>query len=255
MKDKIASKIVQSIIDSQKDLIVVFCNEEPIVANKAFEGFFSVSSLDEYKSVFGVFTDSFVPHPSYFNTDKMEKGEKWFDAIMRLPELDRVVSMMTPSYEPHAFSVQVQKMDDYVIAVFTDITQPLIKRIMIENNTSIDQQSGAYSKNYFLHMLKGYQDAVAFNQKIVSALLIKACKTDEESLSELVGYFKSKIRQEDMLIRWGSDTFLLMSLVENLPNAQKMVDKLRRGDCDFSLIMQKEDESVKDLIKRVDGLI
>lgn len=252
MREEIASKIIQSIIDSQKDLIAVFCDNEPIVVNKAFEGFFSVSSLDEYKSEFGVFTDSFVPHPSYFNMDKTDKDEKWFDAILRLPELDRVVSMMTPSYEPHAFSVQIKKIDGYVIAVFTDITQPLIKRIMIENNTSIDKESGAYSKNYFLHMLKGYQDAVAFNQKVVSALLITAHKTDEDSLLELVGFFKSKIRQEDMLIRWGSNTFLLMSLVENLPNAQKMVEKLHRDDCTFSLTMQKEDESVKELIKRVD---
>lgn len=253
MREEIASALIQTIIDSQRDLIVVFCDEEPIVANNAFEGFFSVSSIDEYKREFGPFVNNFVPHPSYFNMDKIDKEEKWFDAIMRLPELDRVVSMMTPSYEPHAFSVQVQKVEEYVIAVFTDITQPLIKRIMIENNTSIDKESGAYSKNYFFHMLKGYEDAVVFNQKLVSAILITADKTDETTLLELVGFFKGKIRQEDMLIRWGSNKFLLMSLVENLLNAQKMVDKLHRDDCTFSLIIQKEDESVKELIKRVDS--
>jgi len=253
MREEVGLEIIQSIVDSQKDLIVLFCNEEPILANKAFEGFFSVSSLDEYKEEFGVFTNSFVPHPSYFHAEKTDKGEKWFEAISKLPELDRVVSMMTPNYEPHAFSVQVQKIEEYVLTVFTDITQPLIKRIMIENNASIDKESGAYAKNYFLHMLKGYQDAVAFNQKIVSAILIKTQNSDENALSELVDFFKNKIRQEDMLIRWGDDTFLLMSLVENLPNAQKMVEKLHRDDCTFSLVVQKDNESVKELIKRVEG--
>lgn len=253
MREEVSLAIIQSIVDSQKDLIVVFCNEEPIIANRAFRGFFSVSSLDEYKRDFGTLINSFVPHPSYFHAQKIGKCENWIDAISKLPELDRVVSMMTPSYEPHAFSVQIEKMEEYVIAVFTDITQPLIKRIMIENNTNIDKESGAYTKNYFLHMLKSYQDAVAFNQKIVSAILIKADKTDEKSLLEFAAFFKSKIRQDDMLIRWGESSFLLMSLVENLINAQKMVEKLHRDDCTLSLTIQRDGESIKELIKRVEG--
>lgn len=253
MREEVSLAIIQSIVDSQKDLIVVFCNEEPVIANRAFNAFFSVSSLDQYKMDFGTIINSFVPHPSYFHADKIGKGENWIDAILKLPELDRVVSMMTPSYEPHAFSVQAEKIDEYVIAVFTDITQPLIKRIMIESNTNIDKESGAYTKNYFLHMLKSYQDAVAFNQKIVSAILIKTDKTDENSLLDLVAFFKGKIRQEDMLIRWGRSSFLLMSLVENLVNAKKMVEKLYRDDCTLSLIIQRDGENIKELIKRAEG--
>lgn len=253
MRKDISLAIIKSIADSQKDLIVIFHNEEPLLINSAFERFFSVSSLDEYKELYGSFIESFVLHPSYFHAEKIAKGESWVEAILKLPEMDRIVSMMTPSYEPHAFSVHVEKIDEYIIAAFTDITQPLIKRIMIENNTSIDNESGAYAKNYFLHMLKSYQDAVAFNQKIVSAILIKTAITDENSLLKLVGFIKSKIRQDDMLIRWAHDSFLLMSLVDGTANAQKMVEKLDTDDCIFKLTIQNENESIRELLKRVES--
>lgn len=253
MRNEICLALVKSVVDSQKDLIVIFHNSEIVLVNKAFERFFVISSIEEYKKEFGVFTNSFVPHPSYFHADKMSKGENWIDAISKLPEMERVVSMMTPNYEPHAFSVQIEKIDEYNIGVFADITQSLIKRIMIENNTSIDEQSGAYAKNYFLHMLKSYQDAVVFNKKTVSAILIKTDRTDENALVELVDYFKSRIRQDDMLIRWNENSFLLISLVDTQINAKKMVEKLHRDDCTLSLITQRENESIKELIKRVES--
>ena len=68
--------------------------------------------------------------------------------------------MMTPSFDPHAFSVELQRVtDEYTIATFNDITQSLIKRIMIENNANMDAGSGAYAKEYFLQIARSYEDA------------------------------------------------------------------------------------------------
>ncbi|MBE0513991.1 hypothetical protein [Sulfurimonas sp.] len=252
MREEIGLAIIQSIIDSQKDLIVVFQESTPVLINKAFKKFFAVSSLDDYKEEFGPFVNNFVPHPSYFHGEKVAKGSSWVDAISELPEMDRIVSMMTATYEPHAFLVKVQNIEEYVIAVFEDITQTLIKRIMIENNASIDKQSGAYAKNYFLQIAQSYQDAATFNKKIISAILIKSEAKEASELPELVKHFKSIIRQDDMLIRWGEDSFLLIYLVDNLTNAQKMMDKVYTKGCFFTLITQKEKESIKEFIKRIE---
>ncbi|MBW6488299.1 hypothetical protein [Sulfurimonas sp.] len=253
MREETSLAIIKSIADSQNDLIAVFNNGEPVLINKAFEKFFSVSSLDEYKSSFGLFVDNFVPHPHYFHKDKIKDASVWFDAILKLPEMERVVSMMTPSYEPHAFGVQVEKIEEYVVVVLEDITQTLIKRIMIENNTNIDKGSGAYAKNYFLQVTQSYQDAAQFSKKIVSAILIKTDKNDELALRDLADYFKSIIRQDDMLIRWGESSFLLIFLVDNISNAQKMLKKLYADECSFVLTTQRESESIKELIKRVES--
>lgn len=253
MREEISLAIIQSIIDSQKDLIVVFQESNPVLVNKAFKKFFSVSSLDDYKEEFGPFVNNFVPHPSYFHGEKVAKGSSWVDAISELLETDRIVSMMTATYEPHAFLVKVQNIEEYVIAVFEDITQTLIKRIMIENNASIDKQSGAYAKNYFLQIAQSYQDAATFNKKIISAILIKSEAKEPSGLPELVKHFKGIIRQDDMLIRWEDDSFLLIYLVDNLTNAQKMMDKVYTKGCSFILITQKEKESIKEFIKRIES--
>lgn len=146
MREEISLAIMRAIADAQKDLVAVFREKELVLVNKAFEKFFAVASLEQYKQEFGPFVRNFVPHPSYFHGENLEKGASWIDAILELNASERLVSMVTPTYEPRAFSVAIQKVEEYAVVTFSDITQTLIKRIMIENNTSIDVKSGAYSK-------------------------------------------------------------------------------------------------------------
>jgi hypothetical protein len=253
MKEETSLAIIQSIVDSQRDLMVLFEENNPVLVNRAFKNFFSVSSLVEYREEFGPFVNNFVPHPSYFHGDKIAKGSNWVDAILELPTEQRIVSMMTPMYEPHAFLVYIQKIDEYVIGVFEDITQTLIKRIMIENNASIDKPSGAYAKNYFLQIAQSFQDAAVFNKKTISAILIKTAEKEVIEPLELVKHFKSIIRQDNMLIRWQDNSFLLIYLVDSLSNAQKMLDKVYTKGCSFTLITQQEKEGIKEFIKRVES--
>ena len=253
MREETSLAIIQSISDSQQDLIVVFEQNTPILINRAFKKFFAVSSLDDYKEEFGPFVNNFVPHPSYFHSEKIAKGSSWVDAILEIEESERIVSMMTPTYEPHAFLVKLQKIEEYMIAVFEDITQTLIKRIMIENNASMDGQSGAYAKNYFLQIAQSFQDAAVFNKKTISAILIKTAEKEVIEPLELVKHFKSIIRQDNMLIRWQDNSFLLIYLVDSLSNAQKMLDKVYTKGCSFTLITQQEKEGIKEFIKRVES--
>ena len=268
MSDMVSLALVESVIDAQKDLVAIFHNDELIMTNKAFNDFFAVSSCAQYKTNFGLFVNNFVPHPSYFNKDKIEADETWFDAIVRMPELERIVSMMTPSYEPHAFSVAIDNsVSEYCVATFSDITQTLIKRIMIENNANMDIQSGAYAKEYFLHVAQSYEDAANFNEKILGSILIHANKkdatdlgNDSNALNALVSHFRSSIRQDDMLIRWSSNTFVLIFLVDNEANARRMFEKLEgviahenieELQCQLSLHIQEKNENINSLIRRI----
>ena len=261
--DNISLTLIQSVVDTQKDLIVIFKGDEPILTNKSFNKFFSASSCETYNQSFGAFVDNFVPHPSYFHKEKIEVGETWFEGIAKLPEIDRVVSMMTPDYEPHAFSVILdQTTPDYAIATFSDITQVLIERIMIENNANIDIKSGAFTKKYFLHISQSYQDAALFNKKIIGAIVINIENGDSEefNIATYAQHFKSSTRQDDMLIRWSNNSFLLICLVDCEKNAQMVVDKLNKMshsqestklEYSLELFIQQKDEGINALIKRI----
>ena len=269
MKADTSLSLVQAVIDSQKDLVVLFYKEEPVLINRAFKSFVGTSSLEEYKKESISFVDNFVHHPSYFHSQKMESNENWYDAILKLPEIERVVSMMSSNYEPYAFSVNIAKVQEYTIATFTDITQTLIKRIMIEDHSNMDAKSGAYSKKYFIQIAQSYQDVADFNKKTVAIITIKAVKTDdyrgyddESTIRQLTDHFKGITRQDDMLIRWNDDTFLLIYLADNPTNAKMMLEKLYNISkenkvngisCSFELVVQKEKESVEELIQRADS--
>ncbi|MFA5427186.1 MAG: hypothetical protein WC279_03150 [Sulfurimonas sp.] len=262
MKENISLNLIQGIADLQKDLIAIFQNNEIIFINSAFEKFFSVSSLERYKAEFGPFVNNFVPHPHYFNAEKISDNQNWFDAILELAPIDRIVSMMTQNYEPRAFSVEINKIEEYIVALFCDITQTLIKRIMIENKTNIDAKSGAYAKNYFLQVAQSYQDAALFNEKIISAISIHCSniKDNTDMLKESVAHFKSVIRQDDMLIRWSDDTFLLIYMIDNIKNAQIMLDKLNSAnkpkelmdvEYNFMLTTQNDSENINSLLRKI----
>jgi hypothetical protein len=268
MLDEVSISIIQNVINTQKDLVIIFHDSEVVMVNKSFKKFFAVSTLEQYKRDFEAFENNFVPHPSYFNKDNILPNSTWFESILKLPELDRIVSMMTPSFEPYAFSVSIDTIaQGYRVVTFNDITQSLIKRIMIENSANIDIESGAYSKEYFLQIAKSYEDAAVFNEKILASIIIHAEKkdgsklaNDSSALSTLVSHFKSSIRQDDMLIRWYDTKFILVFIVDTQDNAKRMLKKLQSivkhediedFECKLSLHIQEENENMSSLIERI----
>lgn len=260
MQDTTSLNLLKSVINNQKDLIVVFEKEEPILTNGSFNSFFGVSSFEDYKLNFGPFIENFVPHPSYFHKEKVEKDEEWFDAILRLEKDDRLVSMMTQTYEPHAFSVMVsEKIEDYRVVTLSDVTQDLVKRIMIENHVNIDKRSGAYDKKYFLHVAKSFEDAATFNEKIIGLIDImidESIELNETILKEFVQKIKYGIRHDDMLIRWGDNKFLLAFIVDDATKAKQVVAKMESMkhetlEYSVSCSIQNEGESIQSMIQRL----
>ena len=266
MLDVTCLPLIQTVIDSQKDLVVIFHQQNHIATNKAFNKFFGVHSLAEYNNNFGPIVDNFIPHPSYFHKEKMQEGENWFDAISSLDEMDRIVSMLTQSYDPCAFSVKIDSsVEDYKIVTFVDITRDLVKRIMIENNINLDKKSGAYDKKYFLQIAKNFEDAAVFNEKMIGMNLISIDEeanpnfsSDEKVLGEFVMKFKSSIRQDDMLVRWSPSMFLLVYLIDSEQKAEQVAVKLQNLlksmnglKSTLSSVLQQKGESVNALMKRV----
>jgi len=259
--DGVSLDLLKCVLDNQKDFVVIFHNNEVILTNKSFNLFFGISSVSEYNSNFGDFIDNFVPHPYYFHREKLVSNESWFEAILKLEYNDRIVSMINQQCDPHAFSINIdESILNYKIVTFSDITQDLIKRIMIENNANMDTHSGAYAKKYFQQISRSYQDAALFNEKIIATILITLKEENKVSFNEFVSHFKYKIRKDDMLIRWSDNSFLIVYLADSQENAQKMLQKLEKiildepiekFQCLLKIAIQNDKESIKSLISRI----
>lgn len=258
--DSVSLALLSSVSDFQDNFIVIFKDRDVMFTNKSFNDFFNVKTTDEYNASFGEFVNNFVPHPSYFHKDMITNSKDWTEEIALLDEDRRVVSMLSQTYEPHAFSVMVDnKLDGYSVVVFEDITQDLIKRIMTQNHTNIDKRSGAYTKKYFQQISKSYQEAAEFNEKIVAIITINI-EADDISHKQFIEDLIVMIRHDDMLVRWDESKFLLVYMAESTDVSQKVLQKLERiiqqesmqgYRCSLKLTIQNEGEDVKTLIKKV----
>jgi GGDEF domain-containing protein len=266
--DNVCHKLFQSAIDTQKNLIVLLYQNKLILFNKAFQEFTNIPTVKMFLREFGSLPNRFVPHEAYFHLGKADNPDEWTTSIMKLSESDRIVSMINHKAEPYAFSVAVETpIEEYSIVSFTDISQDLIKRIMIENDVSIDKESGAFNKDYFVHTSKSFLNAAEFNKKAVGITMIELMSSDSDAdkyLHDFTSSIKCNIRQSDMLVRWEKKTFLLAYLIDGSDNAMKFSRKLlsvmreepfehlKTISMRLGTTVQINDEAISDIIERAD---
>lgn len=270
-ENDICHKLFQAAIDTQPNLIVLMHDHTPILFNKAFQDFSGMPNVKMFLREFGSLPNRFVPHDAYFHAGKASDLDQWTSSVMELPESERIVSMINYRAEPFAFSLTVDKpVEGYTIVSFTDISQDLIKRIMIENDVSIDKESGAFNKDYFVHTAKSFQNAALFNEKAIGITIIEilssSCDSDK-CMHDFTSSLKSHIRQSDMLVRWDKKIFLLAYLVEDGENIRKFSQKLLRVLTEepfehlqsvhirLGSSIQQENEAIFDIISRAEDAL
>ena len=257
MNETVSKALLQNIIDAQKNLITIFEGEKLLVANRAFLKFFKASDIEDFKDSFRNFVDCFVPHPSYFNRSSLVEGEAWHESIQNFAAENQVVSMLTPSYEPHAFSVKASEtIEGLNVVTFEDVTRTLIERVMIENDATTDRKSGAYDKKYFTHIAKNFDDAALFNKKLIGVckITLDSRSDDESYLKDFARKAKKIIRNDDMLVRWSDESFLLVCLVDDEQQINPIIAKLKTIDATNTRLMslaQKEGESIASLLGKI----
>lgn len=242
-------------INSQNDLIVLLHNHVPILLNDAFLKFANVSSLKEFLREFGSLLNRFVFHDDYFHAGKVVDLDKWCDSLANIPQENRIISMVSHRFEPHAFLVSVDNpIEEYTILTFHDISLELIQRIMIENDANIDHSSGAYDREYFTHTSKMFHEAAIYNKKLIAISIIELIDPIEE-IADFVALVKRYIRQSDMLVRWGPKKFLLAYFIRIPDVVPTITEKIRQtSPYKIRIIssIQNENESIEDIIARTD---
>jgi len=223
---KNAYALIQNVVDAQSSLIAIIENEKPILMNMAFRKFFGVNSFEQYQNDFGSFINNFVPHPSYFHSGKVEEGQTWIEALSCLDNEDKIVSMLSTSHEPRAFSVNIDDShEEYTVISLEDISANLIKRIMTDNEMNLDKRSGAFTKDYFLHTSELLQDAASYNEKEIGITMIHLF--NEEDFISSVTAIKKVIRQTDILVKWSRNAIVLAYMVDTKENSLLFSKKIQ----------------------------
>ena len=261
--DNDAQTVIKALIDKNKDIIFVFHNNQLVLFNQAAQNFFHIDNIADFHKEFDSLENRFVPHDFYFHAEKISDNQTWQQAIMELEESKRIVSIFNHSFKPHAFSVSVDTpLDQYELIFFHDITTELIKSLMIENNTNLDQSSGTYNRNYFESISSGYIDAAAFNEKLIALCIINVTSKEQETMHNVAQDIKRQIRDDDMLTRWSKTSFLLTCLISSEDHAlavtKKILDsstKNKIASLQIITTIKQSNESINSAIKRCEKKI
>ena len=265
---------LQKLFDLQKNILITSNGKNIITANQALFEFLGFENLDEFLEHYSCICDLFIGYEDFFHLGKVDEGENWIETIMHLPDEKRMVIMIDYELISHAFSVSVNEYEDgnYIIA-FADISNTIIEHAKLKRKVTHDKLTGALNREFFDKNIE-----LIIRETYPKKLGIILCDIDHFKdvndtyghncgdivLKEFTSVITNSIRDNDYLIRWGGEEFIILvkvntieSLVKITENIRKLIEihsfeEVGKITSSFGITLYSEDEDVVKTIERAD---
>lgn len=216
---------IQSILDAQENIVYVSEHGSITYANQPFFDFFSVASLDDFLQHESCICGRFLRNDLSFTPSSLD-GKVWINEILALEKSKQIVAMKSSTNEKRFFSISIKELDNerYIITL-NDISQSLLRELFLKSKAYHDPLTGVLNRQYFYD----YYDE---NRRNIAALGIIMIDLDyfkkindvyghsmgDEVLKRSAEAIQNSIRNDDTLIRWGGEEFIV--LVNTAKNSQ-----------------------------------
>ena len=268
---------LKKFIDIQDNIVILTDGKQFYFANRSFLEFFNYESFEDFLKEHRCICDFFIESEDFFSLRDVKPDEaNWVEFMLNLPPRKRVVSMLDATSTAHAFSVSIAKYDNekYVIS-FNDITDSMQEKLELQNQMVKDQLTDAYNRIYFdeniekllkLHKIKKLKTGIIFfdidHFKNVNDTY--GHDVGDYVLEALVNIIKKHIRNNDKLIRWGGEEFIIIAPINSIDELKRVAEHLRTSveehrfnvvehiTCSFGVDIYKDGENILQTIKRAD---
>ncbi len=269
---------VRTLLDSQKDLILLSNGRQLFDANRAFLEFFGIESVEKFIRKHRCICDLFInTEEGYLQSEK--DGLDWLQQIVRDPEKEhRTILHDRRSGEDRIFSVTVSRFDrrDRYVVTFRDVTSEEREKERFRSEALRDHLTGIFNKRAFEHYLEGRLRDYRYyhNSSIVIVMfdidLFKEINDryghhwGDEILKKVCKIISERIRKSDFFARWGGDEFMIVMEGITADEARHLIEKLReeiaaydfrlerRVSCSFGITALRDDDSIDTVLDRVD---
>lgn len=270
-------KFINTILDIQPNMIFIVNKTESVFANKFLLDFFDCKNLKEFQQRYLCLAQTFIQEELFFHLGKIDDNSTWIENILKLKSEKRIVSILHPTTNTtKAFNVSIVELEDeqYLISL-TDISDTILKQIQLEDKSTHDKLTGAFNREYFeSHYKLIINEYTKENHLLVFSILdIDFFKKVNDTyghdigdkvLKQFVEIVQNSSRNDDLVIRWGGEEFLLLLKVKSIDNATKILENIRKSideayfkevnhiTCSIGATIYKENEKVEDSFKRAD---
>jgi len=271
-KVNLQERYIKTILDSQKNIVVVTDGKALIFANQAFYDYFGYNSLDKFRHDHSCICDFFESGESDEYLQPKIDGLLWTDYLIQYNMKEQKVKM-TVGENTSIFTVHAKRME-YAgeirhVVVFTDITK-------LNQLATQDVLTQVANRFQFDNVL---EHSISLAQRYGRALSILLIDIDffkevndtyghligDEVLKKLAHTLSTGIRKSDVIARWGGEEFVILLPDSELSSALKLAETLRIkvAETDFEPVTQEitcsigvarwnEGENSDQLLKRVD---
>lgn len=177
------------------------------------------------------------------------------------------------------FAINISSFDnDIRIISFTNITKTASKNIHLENKLLRDKLTNAYNREFFHKYYKEFiENYHNNNSKLALAMLdIDHFKYVNDTfghdvgdivLQEFVKIISEILREDEHLVRWGGEEFILILKIKNEDNLKIVLEKLRKAveEFNFTKVGHRtssfggtfyfENEDIMKTVKRADDAV
>jgi diguanylate cyclase len=262
---------IKTILDSQKNIVVVTDGEDIIFVNQAFYDYFGCASLEEFRREHSCICNCFEAGEADEYLQPQVDGLLWTDYLTQHSEKEHKVKM-TVGGKSSIFTAHIQKMkyENQMrhVVVFTDITQ-------LNKLATQDVLTQVANRFKFDQVL---EHSIALSQRYGRPLSIMIIDIDhfkavndtyghligDEVLKKLAKILSDEIRKSDVIARWGGEEFVVLLPDSDLSSAVKLAENLRvkvaQSDftpvknmtCSIGVVRWNDGDIPDQLLKRVD---
>jgi len=268
--------LVQGILDTQDNLVVVTDGEKSNKINSSVCNVFDVKDIEEFVDKYTCICKTFIPKKGYFSLDCIPEDSFWIDVLIEKLKLhNRVVQIKDKSGFLNSYDIKVNKFNTNYILNLTNITYIDSEKEEYAHQAYYDALTNIYNRKRFEEL---------FEQQLQRSFLLKEhfCvvmididhfKQVNDTYGHLVGdtvlvslskLVSENIRQTDTFARWGGEEFVLILPNISIELAEQVLTHLRMKiesyffeevkqiTCSFGLTAYLEGDTIQSMLQRAD---
>ncbi|TAL36208.1 MAG: diguanylate cyclase [Spirochaetes bacterium] len=270
------NEFLQSIIDSQENIIIVIDRDRVRMANNRFLDFFGlepgVGGEAELMSIGGAIVDAegclAKPAPGGWTHALVDPGRQSSLIAFKPARLRK----------PRVFSITVNKLsidEELYVATLTDVTDLDEKRRVYQHRASHDALTGTFNRTRFDEALAHHVEIARRYDACLSLVFMDidhfkeindefGHQAGDTILKEISRVVRRATRRSDIFARWGGEEFTLLLPHTDANEATLTAEKIRARietarlriprpvTCSFGVAGFMEKDTVETLIRRAD---
>jgi diguanylate cyclase (GGDEF)-like protein len=273
---KEAEELVHEVIDTTSNMIAVTTLNSPIFFNRSMLKFLNITSVEEFEMSYQNLDELFMKNPNMIQNVPM-KGN-WLDTMINIDQDNPITMQAIGTSSKRIYTIQLKRLqtkEERYLFSFSDVTDIEDERKYYEEMATHDNLTGIYNRFYFIDATKRELKASIRDKRNLSLFMIDIdhFKSINDTfghdvgdivLKEFVNVIKNRLRESDILARWGGEEFIVTLPSTTIEDATRLAESLRKSiqdtlfseiehlTCCIGVSKLNDNDTIDTMVKRAD---